>query len=177
MIRTLVTVLLLAGPCACGDRRGEDEMAAHDASASLERQRTDVRRAARGLTLAAEQALSGTTHTSTGGFRGCESAFPEQFRDFQYLVRARVDAGPGSAASYLERLQPVLEDAGFAVEGAREEPNGFTTLVGAREDLSASFVHSGGSFVGLDVSGPCVEVPEGQREAWLRRAEPTREIR
>ena len=177
MIRTLLTLVLLAGLGACADAGGEDEVDADDASAALEQQRSDVRRAARQLALAAEQALSATTRTSSSGYRGCESAFPEEFRDFQYLAQARIDTGPGSGTSYLERLRPVLEDAGFTVEDLREEPNGFTTLAAARGDLSASFVHTGGPFVGLDVSGPCVEVPEDQRDAWLRRDEPQPEIR
>ena len=71
----------------------------------------------------------------------------------------------------------MLEDAGFTVEDLREEPNGFTTLPAAKGDLSASFVHTGGPFVGLDVSGPCIDVPEDQREAWLRKEEPNPEIR
>ncbi len=47
----------------------------------------------------------------------------------------------------------MLEEAGFTVEDLREEPNGFTTLAAAKGDLSASFVHTGGPFLGLDVSG------------------------
>ncbi len=152
-------------------------MDAADASQALEQQRTDVRAAARALLLGAEQELSATTRNSSGRFRGCESAFPEEFRNFQYLAQARIDTGPGSGASYLGRLRPVLEDAGFTVEDLREEDNGFTTLAAAKDDLSASFVDTGGPFIGLDVSGPCVEVPEDQREAWLRKEEPDPEIR
>ena len=177
MIRTLLTVVLLAGLGACADAGGDDEVDAEEASRALEQQRNDVRLAARELVLAAEKALSATTRNSSSGYRGCESAFPEEFRDFQYLAQVRIDTGPGSAASYLQSLRPVLEEAGFAVEDLREEPNGFTTLAAARGDLSASFVHTGGPFVGLDVSGRCVEVPEDQREAWLRKDEPNPEIR
>lgn len=177
MIRTMLTLVLLAGLGACGDPGNEDQVDAEDASKALEQQRTDVREAAGVLLRAAEQALSGTTRTSSGRYRGCESAFPDEFRNFHYLAQARVDTGPDSAASYLARLRPVLEDAGFTVEDLREEPNGFTTLAAAKGDLSASFVHTGGPFVGLDVSGPCIDVPEDQREAWLRKGEPNPEIR
>jgi hypothetical protein len=176
MTRTLLTLVLLAALGACS-RGGKDEVDARDASRTLEHQRTEVRLMARDLVIAAEKHLPGTTRNSSSGFRGCESSFSEQFRTFQYLAQARIDTGPGSAASYLEKLRPVLEDAGFTVEDLRTEPNGFTTLAAAKDDLSASFVHTGGPFVGLDVSGRCVEVPEDQREVWLRKKESDPEIR
>ena len=176
MTRTLLTLVLLAALGACGRGR-DDEVDADDASRTLEHQRAEVRLAARDLVIAAEKHLPGTTRNSSSGFRGCESSFPEQFRTFQYLAQARIDTGPGSATAYLDRLRPVLEDAGFTVEDLREEANGFTTLAAGRGDLSASFVHTGGPFVGLDVSGRCVEVPEDQREAWLRKEEPNPEVR
>jgi hypothetical protein len=176
MTRTLLTLVLLAGLGACG-RGGKDEVDANDASRTLEHQRTEVRKTARELVLAAEKRLRGTTRNSSSGFRGCESAFSEQFRNFRYLAQARIDTGPDSGTAYLEKLRPALEDAGFTVEDLREGPNGFTTLAAAKGDLSAAFVHTGGPFVGLDVSGRCVEVPEDQREAWLRKQEPNPEIR
>jgi hypothetical protein len=176
MTRLLVALALLAGLGACGVAGGEDQVDS-DAGKRLQQQRTEVRDATRALLDAAEQTLSGTTRTSTGGFRGCESAFPEEFRNFQYLAQARIDAdGPAAGTSYLQRLRPVLEDAGFTVEDLREEPNGFTTLVAGKGDLSASFVHTGGPFVGLDVSGPCVDVPEDERDQWLRKDEPSPRI-
>ncbi|HET7193958.1 MAG TPA: hypothetical protein VFI99_03105 [Nocardioides sp.] len=174
--RTLLTLMLLAALGACC-RGGKDEVDAEDASRTLEHQRTEVRLAARELVIAAEKHLPGTTRNSSSGFRGCESSFSEQFRTFHYLAQARIDTGPGSAASYLEKLRPVLQNAGFTVEDVREEPNGFTTLAARKGDLAASFVHTGGPFVGLDVSGGCVEVPEDQRGAWLRKEEPNPEIR
>jgi hypothetical protein len=177
MIRGLVMLVLLAGLGACGPTSGEDQVDADQASRTLERQRSDVREAARDLVLAAEKALPGATSSSSSGYRGCESAFNEQFRNFRYLAQARIDTGPGSGASYLEKLRPVLEDAGFTVADTHEEPNGFTTLAADKGGLSASFVHTGGPFVGLDVSGPCIDVPEDDRDAWLRKSEPDPEIR
>ena len=120
--------------------------------------------------------MSGTTRTSSGSYRGCDSAFPEQFRNFHYLAQARIDTGPGSGSAYLEKLRPVLEDAGFTVRDLREEANGFISLAAEKDDLSASFVHTGGPFVGLDVSGRCIDVPEDQRETWLRQ-DPDADIR
>jgi hypothetical protein len=176
VIRTLPVVALVVGLGACGLPSGEDHVDADDASRTLEHQRTDVRLVAVQLALAAEERLNGATRNSSSGFRGCESAFNEQFRTFHYLAQARIDAGPGSGSPYLEKLRPVLEDAGFTVEEPRKEPTGFTTLAAARGDLSASFVHTGGPFVGLDVSGPCVDVPEDERETWLRKEEPSPRI-
>ena len=169
MIRTLSAVALVVVLGACGSPSGEDHVDADDASKALEQQRTDVRAAARALLIGAEKKLPGTTRTSTGSYRGCESAFPEQFRNFQYLAQARIDTGAGSGAAQLDKLRPVLEGAGFTVEDLREEANGFTTLAAGKDDLSASFVHTGGPFIGLDVSGRCIDVPEDTRETWLRK--------
>ena len=172
----LVALALAAGLGACGTAGGEDPVES-DTGRMLEQQRTEVREATRTLLDGAEQTLSGRTRTSAGGFRGCESAFPEQFRSFQYLTQARIDAdGTVAGVAYLQRLRPVLEDAGFTVEDLREEPNGFTTLVAVKDHLAAAFVHTGGPFVGLDVSGPCVDVPEDERDRWLRQEEPTPRI-
>jgi len=108
MTRTLLTLVLLAALGACG-RGGKDEVDNEDASRTLEHQRTEVRQAARDLVIAAEKHLPGTTRNSSSGFRGCESSFSEEFRTFHYLAQARIDTGPGSAASYLETLRPVLD--------------------------------------------------------------------
>jgi hypothetical protein len=183
VIRTLLTTVLpvwalLAGLGACNFPSGEGQVDANDARKTLEQQRTDVRLVALQLANAAERRLQGTTRNSSSGFRGCESAFNEQFRTFQYRAQARIDtgSGPDSGSANLEKLRPVLEEAGFTVEELREEPNGFATLAADRGDLSASFVHTGGPFVGLDVFGPCIEVPEDQRERWFRTKEPNPEI-
>jgi hypothetical protein len=177
VIRTVLAMVLLVGLAACGLPGGADQVDADDARKALEQQRIDVRGAARELVIAAEGELSATTRNITSGFRGCESAFSEQFRNFQYLAQARIDTGPGAASALLGRLRRVLVEAGFTVEDLRGEPNGLTTLAAAKGTLSASFVHTGGPFVGLDVSGPCLEVPEDQRETWLRTQEPHPEIR
>jgi len=177
VIRILLAGVVIAGLVACVSPEGEDEVDPAEATQALERQRAEVREAARSLLVGAEKSLPGTTRNSTGGYRGCESAFSDEFRNFQYLAQARIDAPHASGSAYLERLRPVLQDAGFTVEDVREESNGFTTLAAAKGDLSASFVHTGGAFVGLDVSGQCIEVPEGQRDTWLRKQEPEPEIR
>ena len=70
----------------------------------------------------------------------------------------------------MSRVVPVLAGPG----GGRS-----TRLVGTSGDLTAVFSSTGarssgmtvGPVVGLDVYGPCVDVPEDERDDWLRRDE------
>jgi hypothetical protein len=179
-VLVLVAVLTACGLGSDGNGGGGDDVDRDVANAALEKQRDDVRGAARDLLVAAEQALPGTTSTSSGGWRGCESTFVDEFKNYRYLAQARVDVGTTSTARepYLEELRPALEQAGFAVGEVEEETNGFLSLRGTKGDVSAVFVHTGaGPFVGLNVAGPCVDVAEEDRDYWLRRAEPTPELR
>lgn len=172
--------LLLVGMVGCGNDGGEDDVDTADATARLESQRDDVRETARSLLVAAEKALPGVTTNSGGSYRGCESAFNNEFKNFRYLAQARidVDAASGASAPYVESLRPVLEEIGFTAEDLEELPNGFVTLSGAKDEVRARFTHTGaGAFVGLTVAGPCVDVPEDDRDDWLTRDEPTPEIR
>jgi hypothetical protein len=124
----------------------------------------------------AERRLGGRTALSTGAWRGCESGGIEEYRNFRYLGQARVDVA-GSVPPALATLRAVLEDAGFTAAEVRPGPGaGRTSLAGTHGDLTAVFSHAGGSFVGLDVYGPCVDVPERDRGAWLRRPEPTPDL-
>lgn len=184
MTARLLGVLLavvVAGVVGCGNSDGgEDDVDTADATARLEAQREDVREAARSLLVAAEKALPGVTANSGGSYRGCESAFNDEFKNFRYLAQARIDVDPASVASapYVESLRQVLEEVGFTAEDLEELPNGFVTLVGAKDEVRASFTHTGaGAFVGLTVAGPCIDVPEDDRDDWLTRDEPTPEIR
>ena len=181
----LVPVIAATAACGAGSSGGRDDGAddtgsgSASAAARLEQQRDEVRAAARKLLVAAEKRLPGSTRNSVGRWEGCESAFPEGFRDFRYVGQARVDVDGGSSATspYVEDLRPALEAAGFTVGQPERRSNGFTTLKGAKGQLTASFVHTGGAFVGLDIAGPCVEVPKGDRDAWLRKDEPSPELR
>ena len=180
LVGALLTALVV-GMVGCGMNEGGTEAVESGvATQQLEQQRDDVRKAARSLLVAAEEALPGLTANSVGGYDGCESAFNDEFKNFRYLAQARIDVDPASdtAAPYLEPLGPVLEEAGFTVGEPEEASNGFVTLTGEKGDVTASFVHTAaGAFVGLDVHGPCVDVPEDDRDDWLTRDEPTPEIR
>lgn len=178
--RWAALALALAGVGGCGTTDGGDHVGPDRARARLEQQREEVRVAAHELLLVAERALPGATANSVGGYEGCESAFNDEFRNFRYLAQARVDVDPASsaAAPFLADLRPALEGAGFSVGEVTHEPNGFVSLGATRGEVSAVFVHTGaGRFVGLDVAGDCVDVPEDDREYWLRRHEPTPEVR
>ena len=75
-------------------------------------------------------------------------------------------------------MVPAFERAGFSAGEAGERPGG-RTLVATRADVTASFseLPEQGDHVLLSVAGPCVDVPEDERDDWLVRDEPTPEIR
>ena len=177
---------LVTGAASCATT-GDDEPTRPDHAATLlERQRTDVRAAARAMLQGAERRLGGTATHGTGAWRGCESAAVEEYRNFRYLAQGRVDVGPGAPKRSRAALRAVLEDAGFSAGEVGPGPGGrrSTRLVGTDGDLTAVFSSAGGSsggtrvgpVVGLDVYGPCIDVPEAERDAWLRRDEPTPDL-
>lgn len=172
-----VAAMLLTG---CAESEGGGAVDGARAETTLLEQRSDVRDAARALLRGAEEALPGTTSTSTGSWRGCESGSPDQFRSFHYLAQARVDLAGGGPARppYLDPLRPVLEEAGFRVGEPTSGPGDRRSLEARRDGLAAVFSWTGaGAFVTLSVSGPCVDVPEEAREDWQRRRETTPSIR
>lgn len=182
MIRAgLVTgvVLVTFGVAACGPE--EDHVDSTDetnATTRLEQQREDVRGATADLQRYAAETLAGTVTGSSGQWRGCESGGLEEYRNFRYLADARIDVPADTARPYLELLGDAFEQAGFSAGEARERPGG-RTLVATRADVTASFseLPEQGDHVLLSVAGPCIDVPEDERDDWLVRDEPTPEIR
>ncbi|MDP2774514.1 MAG: hypothetical protein Q8O61_13255 [Nocardioides sp.] len=174
----------LAGLALCaavlsGCGTGDDDVvdggvSGDDATAALEGQREEVRQAAADLVTGAVAALGGRASNTTGGFEGCESTFNDQYRTFQYRASGRVDAGKGASRPFLDALGPVLTGSGFGEPVAGERPGG-QTLSAERDDLSATFseLPGQGDYVLLAVEGPCVEVPEDDRDDWQRRTDPT----
>jgi hypothetical protein len=172
---------LMTGMASCATNGGDEPSGPDRAATLLDRQRTDVRAAARAMLQGAERRLDGTATRGTGAWRGCESAV-EEYRNFRYLAQGRVDIVPGATEQSLAALRPVLADAGFTAGEVEPGPGGggSTRLVGTAGDLTAVFSSTGGlatgPVVGLDVYGPCIDVPEEERDAWLRREEPTPDL-
>jgi len=162
----LAGLLLVLALGACGE---DGAVTDPDATAALERQRADVRLATSRLLHAARAELAASPREPSGTFRGCESAFDQEFRTFRYLSQARVDlAGADDAVEAGRRL---LEAAGFAAETEPTVgPGARRTLRGEQGDLAAVIADTGaGRFLLVSVSGPCIEVPEGERGDWLTR--------
>lgn len=177
---------LVTGTASCATTGDDEPTGPARAATLLDRQRTDVRAAARTMLQGAERRLGGTAAHGTGGWRGCESAAVEEYRNFRYLAQGRVDVGPGAPEQSLTALRAVLEDAGFTADDVGPGPGGGRSLrlVGTSGDLTAVFSSTGRRssgtsvrpVVGLDVYGPCVDVPEDERDDWLRRAEPSPDL-
>lgn len=176
MIRAGLVALVVLGVAACGPE--EDDVDGTDATTRLEQQREDVRAATADLQRQAADALSGTVTASSGQWRGCESAGIEEFRNFRYLADARIDVPGDTRRPYLGLLDAAFERAGFSTGEAGERPGG-RTLVATKADLTASFseLPEQGDYVLLSVAGPCIDVPEDERDDWLVRDEPSPEIR
>jgi len=168
----LLCAALLSG-CGIGDD-GVDGKTDAEANAALETQREEVRAAAADLVTGAVAALGGRSSNTGGGFEGCESTFNDQYKTFQYRANGRIDAGLDAARPYLAALAAVLTGAGFSEPVVGERPGG-TTLAAERGDLTAVFseLPGQGDYVLLNVSGPCLEVPEDDRDDWLNRDDPT----
>jgi hypothetical protein len=184
-VRRLLAALLLVtalGSCTTGGANLPTGADPERADARRERQRRDVRAAARTMLGDAERRLPGRTTHSSGGWRGCDSVGIEQYKNFRYLAQAGVDVGAGAAGPPLSALHAVLEDAGFTAAEVSPGLGGgdSTSLAGRHRELTAVFSGIGGTSVGpvigLDVYGPCVDVPEGDRDAWLRREETTPDL-
>ena len=189
LVPGLLSVLvagLVSGIASCATTADDEPTGPARGATRLERQRTDVRAAARAMLQGAERRLGGTAAQGTGAWRGCESAAVDEYRNFRYLAQGRVDVGPGAPELSLRPLRAVLEDAGFAAGAVGAGPGGGRSmrLFGTDGDLTAVFSSTGGRssgttvgrVVGLDVYGPCVDVPVEERDDWLHRREPTPDL-
>lgn len=165
-----LAAIALSG-CNPGDEVDVDPGAAR---ATLEEQRTEVRELVTALATGAAAALGGRVRTATGHWEGCDSVFPEGHRNFHYRASARIEAGPAATRPYLDALVGTLEEARVADPTPGERPGG-RTLGGTRGEVVARFseLSGRGAQVLLDVSGPCVDVPDDEREEWEGRPDPT----
>jgi hypothetical protein len=170
-VRLAVWVVVLAlTACDPGDDVDVDPA---DATARLEAQRSEVRALVASLATGAAEALDGRVSAATGHWEGCDSVFPEGHRSFRYRGSARVEAGPGAARPYLDALSRALEEAGVSAPTPGERPGG-RTFDGSRGELEVrwSELPGQGDYVLLDASGPCVDVPEDERDEWEGRPDP-----
>lgn len=167
-----VWVLLTLSACAGDDGDTMDEPA--DATAALESQRAEVRDLVSSLATDAAAALEGRVSAATGHWEGCDSVFPEGHRNFRYRASARIEAGPAAARPYLAALGRALGRAGVPEPTPGERPGG-RTLGGSSGaiEVRLSELPDEGRYVLLDVSGPCVDVPQDEREEWEGRPDPT----
>lgn len=167
MLRCALLVLLLA-LAGCSDEVDPDE-----AHAALEQQREDVRASARELVPGATERLSAEIVSSEGRWEGCESTFPDEFRNFEYLVTARLDVGEPDA-KVLPVLEETLTRAGYTL-GESGDP---ARITGEKDDLTARFwdlpgTGGAGGEVLFEIDGACVDVPEDERDDWLVREDPS----
>lgn len=127
---------------------------------SLEAQRADVDALTRTLAADAATAVTASVREAHGRWEGCRSAFPETYASYRYVARVRLEA----AGDLLAALAPVVGHAPDPAEPDR--------LRGRRDGLEYSFwalpEGSQGDLL-LTVRGPCVDVPEGERDAWRAR--------
>lgn len=168
-ILLLVALTLLAGCDGGGDMDGDR------ADRLLEHQRLDVRTSANDLVTALEGGMGGTLTHSSGQFRGCDSAFNDQYKSFHYLAQARVDV---TLAPSVGAIGGAVEEAGLTEAGTRTVPGGGQTVRFSRGDLTGSVTfYPDQTYVVLDVAGPCVDVPDDQRDDWLQKDEPSPHLR
>lgn len=164
-------VLLAAALSSCGPS-GDDDVDPDKSRAALEQQRVAVRQAARALLPAAQRALPGRAVNGIGRWDPCDERFPEGFLNFQYVIQVRIDVSRYADLEppYLAPLRPVLEEAGFELQGIRQGPGQFQTLGGEKDGVTVGFSWSGaGQFLGFDAFGACIDVPKDQQDEWMRR--------
>lgn len=166
LLLALLPVWLLAG-CTGDDGAMDDD----DPRQALEQQRRDARELAVEVLDLVEEALPGRRSRVSGDFRGCESGGLEHFRSFGYRLDARVDAAEGADRPYATRLRRALEERGLEARTVRRP--GTTLLRADRGEVGVLLTErpGAGDFVLVAVSGPCVDVPEEQSGAWLRRTD------
>jgi hypothetical protein len=175
-MRALVAAVLLFGMLGCGadEKGGGDDM---DAEAALNQQRAAVRGLAADLAPELAAALGGGRVTAHGDWRGCATAeIDGTYGSFQYAVQARLDVPGSPPRPYLDALVIVLEEKGFAVTVAHGRTTGDLSAELDQLTVSAREYDDQAGFVIWGVSGPCVEVAEGERDAWMEKQEPAPDV-
>ncbi len=129
---------------------------------SLETQRADVDALTRTLAADAGAAVAATVREAHGRWEGCRSAFPETYASYRYVARVRLDAAPATCSPRSPRSVGGAPGPGRAGPAARQPRRRSSTPSGrCPEDSQGDLL--------LTVRGPCVDVPEGERDAWRAR--------
>jgi hypothetical protein len=169
---TALAVVAVLGVSGCAIVGGDDA-GSGEAEAALEAQRTDVRAAAAEVGRALTARVRGDVVDSRGDWEGCESAFMDELRNFRYRATVRVSGGAGEPVRALEAL---LTDAGFEVDRVEADGIAASTPEVALTLLTVPAGGASGDWL-VEVTGAeCVDVPEDDRDDWLRREEPSPSI-
>lgn len=154
-VASVALAVLAVGASACrADDRG--------ASAALERQRAEVRATAVALAADLVDATGGEVRSATGDWEGCDPAFADRFAGVRYAATVRL-AVAGWEVPPRRRAEALAELLDHPAEGTGEPGALVRSAPGGREAL-------------VEVTAPCVEVPAGERDAWLVRGEPTPDL-
>lgn len=172
----VVVPLLLGTLTSCSFPGGNDRVDAEDANARLEQQRRDVRDAAAELLTGGARRLGGRVLASDGRWKGCESAFPERYRNYRYSANGRLEVGAVLPEEAPDLLRGVVEEAGFTPDPGVDADR----LRATRGDLTTVVAYFGpGRTTGavhIEVTGPCIDVAEDEQDDWVKKREPTPEI-
>ncbi|MFC6288305.1 hypothetical protein ACFP3Q_16740 [Nocardioides sp. GCM10027113] len=144
---------------ACG---GGGDRVDHTGAAVLERQRAEVRATAVALATDLSGATGGEVQSATGDWDGCEPAFADRFAGVRYAATVRLSLA-GWEVPPRQRAEVLAELLGDPAEGAGDTGALVRTAPDGHEAL-------------VEVTAPCVEVPAGERDAWLVREEPTPDL-
>ncbi len=165
----LVVVALAA--CDGGSTAGDP-----DAGARLEDQRTEVRATALDVAPALAAAVGGRVTFMSGEWQGCNIVEQYLHRNFRYSVSGRIDAAGLDEAS-VEVLSAALEQQGFRTSAVEPVGSGRIGFGGERDGLEGGgTLYVENPFVLFGFSGPCIDVPKGERETWERRRDPDKDL-
>ena len=180
-MRSVLAFVLLFGMLGCAASSGtggdEDGGGMDDATAALTEQRVAVRKLTNELAPELAAGLGDGRVKAHGGWRGCVTAeIDGTYGSYQYAVQARLDVPARVPRPYLDALVPILEGEGFEVTVGQTDKAG--DLTAERDGLSvkAREYPDQDGFVTWGVSGPCVEVPKGDREEWMDKQEPAPDV-
>lgn len=168
----LALVGLVLGLAVSGCSGSDPTTSAGDdvnATSRLERQRLSVRDLARALRAEVEDTLGGSTLEATGGWDSCGESRPAgDPSGLRYLARVRLSASAPPGADLVSALEDLADGVGLS-RLDRVEPEKVRARDGDVEVSLWSLPPGGTGDVLVSVHGPCVELPEAERDDWAER--------